>query len=106
MKLLFPRLLRLLGSVRLLRLFVGIGLLIDMANTLATFEEIRFDIRDPKLTNCYILIKNEGEYLAGLQGWHYMVFSSDVDCLQILADLKSGKLESPCLWPLKAPTGR
>lgn len=73
-----------------------------MANSQAIYEEIRIDLRNPELTECYILIRAEGDSPLGVQGWHHKTFASSKSAMDILHAWAKGE-ESPILWPLDAP---
>ena len=77
-----------------------------MANTEIAYEEIRFDVRDAQMTECYVLIKNLScDGLLGVQGWHHKTFPSRMSVLDIITAWHAGK-ETPLMWPQKAPPDR
>lgn len=70
-----------------------------MGKCAITYEEIRFDIRDEDVTECYVFIRADGDCPLGLQGWHHRTFPARISvadiCLQEMAESAS--------WPLQAP---
>lgn len=74
-----------------------------MANTQIAYEEVRFDVRDPELTQVFVLIKNlSNDDFPGVQGWHHKTFPARMSILDIMQAWGLGK-EDPLNWPLEAP---
>jgi len=74
-----------------------------MANTVIAYQEIRFDVRDEKLTHVYVLIDNlSRDGLLGVQGWHYKAFPASTSVMEIM-ELWANGAEDPLMWPQKAP---
>lgn len=74
-----------------------------MANTEITYDEIRFDTRDPQITDCYVFITNQSnDGLLGVQGWHHKAFPARMSVTDIMQAWQRGE-EEPLLWPQKAP---
>ena len=74
-----------------------------MANTVISYDEVRIDVRDPKLTHAYVFVRNmSNDGMLGVQGWHHKVFPADMSMLAIMQAWADGK-EDPLLWPLEAP---
>lgn len=74
-----------------------------MANTKIAYEEIRFDVRDEQMTQCYVLIKNlSNDGMLGVQGWHHKTFPARMSVLDIVQAWNAGE-EEPLLWSQKAP---
>lgn len=71
---------------------------IAMGRCGATIEEIRFDLRDPDLTQVYVLVRAEGDCPLGVQGWHHKTFAARVPVAEILPQTKDY-----LLWTPKSP---
>lgn len=73
-----------------------------MANTVISYDEIRFDTRDEQLTHCYVYINNRSnDGTLGVQGWHYKAFPARLSVMDIMTEWANG--DDPLLWPQKAP---
>ena len=70
-----------------------------MGKCTTAFEELRFDVRDDQLTECYVLIRAEGDCPLGVQGWHHQTFPARMSVLDILTEEIGRAVE----WPLEAP---
>lgn len=66
------------------------------------YDELRFDVRDPEMTEVYVFIRTEGDCPHMLMGWHYKAFPASQTTQDIFAAMWDGK-ENPMMWPLKAP---
>lgn len=74
-----------------------------MANTEIAYQEIRIDVRDPELTQVYVMIDNlSNDGMIGVQGWHHKTFPARMSVLDIIQAWSDGK-EDPLMWPQKAP---
>jgi hypothetical protein len=71
-----------------------------MANSTATFREVRFVIED-ELTQAYVLIEAGGDSPIGVQGWHHKTFPPSKSIVDIISGFAGD--ESPILWAQKAP---
>lgn len=77
-----------------------------MANTKIAYQEIRFDVRHPELTQAYVLIENlSGDGMLGVQGWHHKTFPASMSTLDIMKAWADGK-EEPLMWAQQAPEHR
>ncbi len=73
-----------------------------MANTVISYDEIRFDTRDEQLTECYVYINNlSNDSMLGVQGWHHKTFPARMSVMDIMKAWGDG--DDPLLWPQKAP---
>ncbi len=70
-----------------------------MGQCAIAYEEIRFDIRDEQVTECYVFIGAEGDCPIGLQGWHHKTFPARIS----LADICLQQIAESLAWPLQAP---
>lgn len=74
-----------------------------MADTLISYDEIRFDVRDEQITHCYVYVNNlSNDGMLGVQGWHHKAFPARMSVLAIMTAWNAGD-ENPILWPQKAP---
>ena len=74
-----------------------------MADTKIAYQEIRFDVRDPELTQAYVFIENlSNDGMLGVQGWHHKTFPASMSVFDIMNAWTEGK-EDPLMWPLNAP---
>ena len=73
-----------------------------MANTEIAYQEMRFDVRDPELTQVYIMIDNlSNDGLIGVQGWHHKTFPARMSVIDIMKAWQDG--DDPLLWSQQAP---
>jgi hypothetical protein len=74
-----------------------------MANTVISCDEIRFDVRDPEITHCYVFINNlSNDGMLGVHGWHHKAFPSRMSVTDIMQAWQNGE-EDPLMWPQQAP---
>lgn len=73
-----------------------------MANTPISYDEIRFDVRDPNQTHVYIFIRDVDGSFPIIRGWHYKAFPATMSALDIMQAWANGQ-EEPMMWPMKAP---
>lgn len=74
-----------------------------MANTGIAYQELRINVRNPKLTHVYVFVEIvSGEYMHGVDGWRHKVFPADISMLDIVQAWANGK-ENPLLWDMGAP---
>ena len=66
------------------------------------YDELRFDVRDPGLTQVYMYIRCEGDCPHTIMGWHHKTFASTIPVQGILEKIGAGE-EDPIMWPMKAP---
>ena len=71
-----------------------------MANSQATIIEIRIDVSDEQITECYVLVMTDGDSPIGIQGWHHKSFPARLSATDILTREHFG---DHLLWPLDAP---
>jgi hypothetical protein len=76
-----------------------------MGKASVLYQEIRFDVRDPDLTQVYVAIEARGDCPVQVQGWHHKTFPSRIPTLEIMQKMFGGD-DDPVLWPLNAPPGR
>lgn len=67
-----------------------------------SYNEIRFDVRDPELTHVWVVITAKGDCPIGAQGWHHKVFPASKPTLKIHEEMFNGT-DNPVLWSLEAP---
>ncbi len=70
-----------------------------MGKATATYEELRFDVRDPHVTHVYVLVRVGGDSPLGVQGWHYKAFPAGINAAEVLLNY----FKDVVLWPQKAP---
>lgn len=73
-----------------------------MADTPISYDEIRFDVRDPEITHAYVFIRDMDGSFPLVRGWHYKAFPARMSVKDIMDAWHEGK-EAPIMWPLKAP---
>ena len=73
-----------------------------MADTKIAYQEIRFDVRHPELTEVYVYIENLSRDGFPVEGWHHKTFPASMSSIQILQAWADGK-EDPVMWPFKVP---
>lgn len=74
-----------------------------MANTDVSFQELRFNVRNPEYTDVYVFIEiTGGEYMGCVQGWHYKRFPADIPTSDIFQSIFSNE-ENALSWPFKKP---
>lgn len=77
-----------------------------MANTIITYDEVRFDTRDEQITHCYVFINNRSnDGTLGVHGWHYKAFPARMSVTDIMIAWRDGQ-ENPLLWPQQAPNNK
>ena len=73
-----------------------------MANTPISYDEIRFDVREPEITHVYVYVRDMDGSFPIVRGWHHKAFPSSMSALDIMKAWADGK-EDPIMWPLNAP---
>jgi hypothetical protein len=74
-----------------------------MANCKYSFDEIRFDVRDPQITHVWVFLSTQDP--TGLdcphmvQGWHHHTFPARIPTI----DLLKKEVPDAVMWPLEAP---
>lgn len=75
-----------------------------MANTKVMYDEVRFLVEDPELTEVYVRMHCINEYYPMIDGWHFKAFPANMSVADIVLAWNHDKdFEDPMLWPLKAP---
>lgn len=73
-----------------------------MGDCATFYDEIRFSVRRPDLTEMWVFIRGEGDCPHQLLGWHYKAFPSTMTTMDILKSWLDGG-EDPMLWPRMDP---
>jgi hypothetical protein len=74
-----------------------------MADSTYEYVEIRFDVRDPQQTHCYVYIETRGDSPHMIQGWHHKAYPATMSTRDIHNVLCSDKEHDPIYWPRLAP---
>ncbi|WP_107865327.1 hypothetical protein [Agitococcus lubricus] len=73
-----------------------------MANTVIAYDEVRFDVRNKEITECYVFINNmSNDGLIGVHGWHFKAFPASMSIMDIMKEWAAG--DDPLMWPQKSP---
>ena len=70
-----------------------------MSKAAYTLDEVRFDVRDEKLTKVYAFVTAKGDCPHNFQGWHHRTFLSSMTVQEIV----NVHLMDFICWPLQAP---
>jgi hypothetical protein len=76
-----------------------------MANTVISYDEIRFDVRDEQITNVYVAVRNVSQDGFPVGGWYHKAFPARMSMIEILQAWADGK-EDPVMWSHGAPPTR
>lgn len=68
-----------------------------------TYDEIRFDVRQPDLTDVYVFVSGEGDCPMQALGWHHKAFSGRHTTRDIHALLFTSDEYDPVTWPRRSP---
>lgn len=74
-----------------------------MGHCAITYDEIRFDVRQPELTDVYVFVSGEGDCPMQALGWHHKAFSGRHTTQDIHARLFTSDEYDPAKWPRKPP---
>lgn len=72
-----------------------------MANSFATFKEMRFVFKD-ELTEVYVFVEASGDSPIGVQGWHHKTYPISMSTESIVSEWAQMGTDI-ILWPLKSP---
>ena len=70
------------------------------------YNEIRFVVTHPELTEVYVLCEAIGDCPFGVQGWHHKTFPASLSTRDIMNEHMwnpDEKESDPVMWPQKAP---
>ncbi len=74
-----------------------------MADGKFTYDELRFDVRDPDITHVYVAVTADHNCPISVQGWHYKAFPARLNTLEVHEMMFADDDDPIIMWPLKAP---
>lgn len=74
-----------------------------MGNCILNYNEIRFDVRHPELTEVYVYIETEGDCPHMIAGWHFKTYPATLTTAAIHAKLMTTQEDNPAFWPRRVP---
>lgn len=73
-----------------------------MGDCAVFYDEIRFSVRNPDITEMWVFVRGEGDCPFQVLGWHYKAFPSSVTTIEILTAWLAGD-ENPMTWMRRDP---